>query len=192
MTVTKLNLTFAQYLEYDDGTDNRYELVDGELVSMPIVSPEHAAIIRFIFLLLYQEVQRLGLDWEVFNNEVGIRTSKSRSRLPDVCIVNGKDWRQLRQNRNKSAVLEVPLMLAVEVVSPGEQNYERDYITKRLEYQTLRIPEYWIVDPQERQKITILTLVDGLYIAKEYQGEAMLMSSIFPELAIAAAEILNQ
>jgi Uma2 family endonuclease len=192
MTVTKLNLTFEQYLDYNDGADNRYELVDGELVPMPIVSPEHAAIIRFIFLLFYQEVQRLGLDWEVFNSEVGIRTSKSRSRLPDVCIVNGNDWRQLRQRRNKAAVLEAPLILAVEVVSPGEQNYERDYVIKRLEYQTLQIPEYWIIDPQERQKITILSLVNGVYIAKEYQGEEMLASPTFSNLAIAATEILNQ
>lgn len=28
-------LTFEEYLSYDDGTDNRYELTDGELVALP-------------------------------------------------------------------------------------------------------------------------------------------------------------
>lgn len=32
MTQTPVKLTFEEYLAYDDGTDNRYELVDGELV----------------------------------------------------------------------------------------------------------------------------------------------------------------
>ncbi len=31
-------LTMEEYLVYDDGTDQRYELVDGELVEMPVES----------------------------------------------------------------------------------------------------------------------------------------------------------
>lgn len=32
MTQTPVKLSFEEYLIYDDGTDKRYELVDGELV----------------------------------------------------------------------------------------------------------------------------------------------------------------
>jgi Uma2 family endonuclease len=35
MTTTTRQLTFEEYLNYHDYTDNRYELVDGELVQMP-------------------------------------------------------------------------------------------------------------------------------------------------------------
>ncbi len=42
MTYTPVKLTFEQYLEYEDGTDNRYELWDGELVEMPSASPLHS------------------------------------------------------------------------------------------------------------------------------------------------------
>lgn len=38
-------LTFEAYLEYDDGTDTLYELVDGELVPITPASPEHSSII---------------------------------------------------------------------------------------------------------------------------------------------------
>lgn len=35
MTIaTTRRLTFKEYLDYGDGTDNRYELVQGELVAM--------------------------------------------------------------------------------------------------------------------------------------------------------------
>jgi Uma2 family endonuclease len=32
MTIATQKLTFEEYLAYHDGTDTRYELVDGELV----------------------------------------------------------------------------------------------------------------------------------------------------------------
>lgn len=45
---TKLStLTFEKYLTYDDGTDSRYELVDGELVLMPPPVPKHSDIVIF-------------------------------------------------------------------------------------------------------------------------------------------------
>ncbi|HLO86689.1 MAG TPA: hypothetical protein VK203_17050 [Nostocaceae cyanobacterium] len=50
MTKTPIKLSFEEYLTDDDETDDRYELVDGELVQITLANPEHAAIIRFIFL----------------------------------------------------------------------------------------------------------------------------------------------
>ncbi|NJL23339.1 MAG: Uma2 family endonuclease, partial [Leptolyngbyaceae cyanobacterium SM1_3_5] len=38
MTQATRKLTFEEYLAYDDGTDTRYELVDGVLVEMPTES----------------------------------------------------------------------------------------------------------------------------------------------------------
>lgn len=39
-------LSFDAYLAYDDGTDNRYELVDGGLVTMPPASATNNDIAR--------------------------------------------------------------------------------------------------------------------------------------------------
>jgi Uma2 family endonuclease len=36
MSIATQKLTFKEYLAYDDGTDTRYELVDGELVPMSL------------------------------------------------------------------------------------------------------------------------------------------------------------
>lgn len=35
MTTKTRQVTFEQYLNYHDDTDNRYELVDGELLEIP-------------------------------------------------------------------------------------------------------------------------------------------------------------
>lgn len=48
-TTTKL-FTLAEYLAYDDGTDKRYELVNGELVEMPPESDLNNAIAIFLLL----------------------------------------------------------------------------------------------------------------------------------------------
>ncbi len=47
-TSDPVSLTFEEYLKYDNGTNNRYELVDGELVLMPPASFLHSDIIDFI------------------------------------------------------------------------------------------------------------------------------------------------
>jgi hypothetical protein len=38
MSVAAKPMTLQDYLNYDDGTDTRYELVDGELIAMPLES----------------------------------------------------------------------------------------------------------------------------------------------------------
>ncbi|MEB3282164.1 MAG: Uma2 family endonuclease [Lyngbya sp.] len=127
MTKTPTKLTFEEYLTYDDGTDNRYELEDGVLIQMTPASPIHSDIVEFLYDSLKAEVKRLDLDWKVKQGDVGVRTRINRSRLPDVAVIQGEDWRRLRQSK-KSAILEVACLLIVEVVSPGEENENRDYV----------------------------------------------------------------
>lgn len=48
MTQTSIKLTFEEYLTYNDGTDNRYELVDGELVIVPLLTGKHSDAIDYL------------------------------------------------------------------------------------------------------------------------------------------------
>ncbi|WP_026079611.1 Uma2 family endonuclease [Spirulina subsalsa] len=52
MNMTLHKLTFQDYLDHDDGTDVRYELVDGELVVMSLGSGKHGAIAEFLTKML--------------------------------------------------------------------------------------------------------------------------------------------
>jgi Uma2 family endonuclease len=70
--------------------------------------------------------------------------------------------------------------LVMEIVSEGEENRERDLQIKRREYARARIPEYWIVDPQE-ERITVLRLAGKRYVA---HGE-------FPKGAVASSHLLQ-
>ncbi|MDJ0593990.1 MAG: Uma2 family endonuclease [Pleurocapsa sp. MO_226.B13] len=80
--------------------------------------------------------------------------------------------------------------LVVEVVSPGKENEDRDYRYKRSEYAARGIIEYWIVDPQ-REKVTVLSLVDGLYEETVFEGSQQIISTILTNFHVSAAKVLN-
>jgi Uma2 family endonuclease len=53
------------------------------------------------------------------------------------------------------------ILLAVEVLSPSGRSY--DQITKRYHYARMGVPQYWIVNPVERQMSVMLLDGDGKY-----------------------------
>lgn len=178
-------LTFEEYLAYDDGTDNHYELEDGALILMNPPIGLHAIILTFLTNTLFNEINRLQLPW-IPLQLVGVRTSIRRSRLPDLCVV---PLEQMQPYLNVSAVLESGVLLAIELVSPD--SVKRDYRFKRAEYASFGIPEYWIIDPAA-QKVTLLLLVEGLYEETVYQGDDPIQSETFPELVLTVNQVLQQ
>jgi Uma2 family endonuclease len=181
-------ITFEEYLNYDDGTNKRYELVDGKLVQMPPASFLHSDIVDFIADCFKAIATQYKLDIKVKTGDVGVRTGMNSSRIPDISVIDGQVWKSYR--RDKSAVIEDIVMLAVEVVSPGSEQIERDYAEKAIEYQNTGIPEYWIVDPIE-QKITIGVLKNNSYIKTVYTGNSAIDSPTFPGLKLTAEEIIS-
>jgi Uma2 family endonuclease len=116
---------------------------------------------------------------------IGNRTS---ARIPDLMILTEELLTALGRQRATITPDMPPPALVVEVVSPGKINEDRDYRYKRSEYAARGILEYWIVDPQQ-EKVTILTLVDGLYEEIIYQGEETLVSGILTNLTLTAQDI---
>jgi Uma2 family endonuclease len=55
MTTAVKKLTLEEYLTYDDGTDTKYELVDGELVEMPPESDRNNLISLYLLSLVVQK-----------------------------------------------------------------------------------------------------------------------------------------
>ncbi len=185
MTVTtaEQQYSFEEYLTYNDGTDRRYELVDGRLELANPPTFRHLLITDFLHDNFKAEIKRLGLPWLCFR-EAGIRTGWRKSRLADLYIITVE---QVREFLDRSAIAEIPPLLAVEVVSPESIN--RDYRYKRSEYGALEIPEYWIVDPLKNQ-ITVLLLVEGLYEETVFTESLPIVSQTFPELSITVEQVL--
>ncbi len=178
--------SFEEYLAYNNGKDNKYELVNGELKLIAIPSGFHALILHLIFNILEQEIDKIQQQWKVMPGTVGVRTAKNKSRIPDLVILSETQCQEIREM--STAILESPPLLAVEIVSPN--NADDDYRYKRSEYAVREIPEYWIIDP-DNKKVSILFLVSGFYEVTEFTEEHEIKSSLFPELKLTANQIFQ-
>jgi Uma2 family endonuclease len=193
MTIaTTKRITLAEYLTYDDGTDTRYELVDGELTSMSLGTGEHGDISEFLNDEFKTEIKRLGLDWISKDMKIGIQSPRGTrwetARVPDVVVLPLEQWNSLKKRESLIPLNEPPPLLVVEVVSPSTVSV--DYRAKHSEYAVLDIPEYWIVDPIDL-KVTVCVLKDGAYSDEVFVGDLTIVSPTFPELRLKALEVLN-
>lgn len=178
--------TFEDYLEYDDGSDKLYELFNGELIAVSPESGSNVQIANRLFLVLAlmlgsDRVRGHGLELEV--------RGEPKNRYPDLAVLREEHIEQLAK-RNTIRLSMLPPLLAIEVVSPGELQRERDYIAKRVQYQDCGIPEYWIVDPQEE---TILVLaLDGTHYTEvgRFSGSDRVLSPGFSNLNLNVSDVL--
>ena len=192
MTTATQKLTFEEYLTYSDGTDTRYELVNGELTPMSLGTGRHGAIIHFLTRQFEDNITQPGQSWLALPSLVGVRSPRGgrwdTSRIPDITVLPLAQWEAME---NREAVInfnEPPPILVVEVVSPSSKT--DDYRSKRAEYGLLEILEYWIVDPLEA-KITLCILDHEFYDLIDYQGDRSIQSPVFPNLKLTAAQVLT-
>jgi Uma2 family endonuclease len=189
---TDRRLTLDAYLSYDDGTNTRYELVDGILVEMGAESTLNTWIAMFlvgVYIRLGVPTYRLGQGQliEVSSNFV-------TARLPDL-IVHSEASAQAMAGRSEACLrLDDPVpLLVVEVVSSSDTDRvskTRDYVLKRDEYEKRGILEYWIVDPIA-QIVIVLTLENGTYRGVEFRGNSSIVSPLFIDLTVTAAQVLT-
>ncbi|MBD2306375.1 Uma2 family endonuclease [Chroococcidiopsis sp. FACHB-1243] len=187
ISTTSKRLTFEEFLAYDDGTDTRYELVDGELVEMPTESHENCQIAKLLMFELAKYVPIALLNLKDVEIEVSGRGAKVR--LPDLLVLSEEGYAALQgKTRNIITHDMPPPILIVEVVSPGDENRTRDYRYKRTEYAARGVAEYWIVDPQER-RITVCQWVDGQYEDKVFADGNRIESIVIPTFELTAERI---
>jgi Uma2 family endonuclease len=141
-------------ITYDFFSALMHEYEKGDLINgvIYLAAPENtdaAELFRWLISLMgiYVRKKKLG---RVLGSRVACRLSNKNAPEPDILFVNAK-----RLDRIKRGGVEGPPDLAIEIVSPD--SVERDYDKKRRQYQRFKIPEYWIIDEEER-KVTLLRL----------------------------------
>lgn len=183
-----IKLTFEEFLNYTDHTDNRYELVRGNLKVMPTTTALHTKICKFLLYIL--QVYLAEIDQPlVAINDVGVRTLDDTVRLPDVMVCCTNFLENLCQKKTAGVLDfgETP-QLVMEVTS---QNWRDDYILKKAEYAMIEIPEYWIIDPNKKLIKICTNSAQGEYEFKDYVSGETIESLIFPNLKLTVDQILN-
>jgi Uma2 family endonuclease len=116
--------------------DERTELIEGEIVTIPPASPEHAAQT----MALYERVR--GLFGRGYHVRVQSPLAFGESEpMPDLAVVKGKpaDYKHAHPTH------------AVLVIEVAHSSLPYDRTVKTSLYAKAGIPEYWIVDLEHRQ-----------------------------------------
>jgi Uma2 family endonuclease len=191
MTLTiPQRMSLEEYLTYDDGTDTRYELVDGVLVEMGTEAPLNSAIALFlVFVFADLGTARKNL---AIGHQMEVESIEASARQPDLIVHTPESDAAIMDDGKLLRDGEPVPMLVVEVVSNSKtdkKSRDRNYVEKRAEYAARGIPEYWIVDP-DRQAALVLTLSGGVYQEATFTGPQLLKSPAFPTLALTADQVL--
>lgn len=161
-----LRLSAEEYLALpDDG--HRYELIDGVVILSPGPSFGHQDIRGHIEMQIraYCEPRKLG--WVA--SEVDIRLGPRLVYRPDLVFVS------VEQSPKRPRAIDFAPRLVVEVLSPS--NAVTDLSTKRDDYETAGVLEYWIVNPVSGD-VRVHRLERGRYVVTEAAGAALESTAI--------------
>ncbi|HEY9883886.1 MAG TPA: Uma2 family endonuclease, partial [Thermosynechococcaceae cyanobacterium] len=84
MTTTMRRMTLEEYLDYDDGTDTRYELVNGELAEVPSESDFNNEIAMILLFAIGQFVNPRLLRR---GTEIVVNGYRTTTRIPDLMVL---------------------------------------------------------------------------------------------------------
>jgi Uma2 family endonuclease len=160
-------MSIAEFLAWDDGTDTRYELVDGRPLAMAPPIPDHGAIILNLGILITRAIAHRPGCRAVTGT--GLRLSdrpRANAWIPDLMMsCEPQDDRPL---------LEAP-RLVVEVLSPGTERF--DHNAKLAGYTAVpSIEEVWLVGSTRRYVIVYARLATGWHAGAPFIGRALFAS----------------
>ena len=161
----KAKLTYDEYANLPG--DERYELIDGELVLVASPSERHQWTATRLYRLMLLAEDR-GLGWVYFAPFDVVLTDNDVVQ-PDLLFIS-KERADILTEANVQGAPD----LVVEILSPSTSRLDRT--RKRELYERHEVKEMWLVEPEER-KVWVLLLQDGkLEVAGEY-GEGRGFSS---------------
>jgi len=179
MATTPKLLTYEEWLKLPEA-EGVEEVVNGEIQRMPPNKWNHARVIEE---LARQLRARLNAEATyVVTSVFGlvVHHEPLTTRVPDLAVFI-KD-RIIEQDGYIHSAPE----LVVEVLSPANTRSER--AAKLKDYESLGVPEVWVVSP-EAQTVEVLLLQDGELRTTALLRQGELKPTRFPEAAVDIAAI---
>ncbi len=158
--VTPKVITWEDYLRGEPKDLEFYEIEDGELIVVGAPSFEHQWVVKVMTRLLDDFItsKQLGVVLQA-PADIVVQREPVRTRQPDLFFLrkerggNPEQFRQLK-------CLEIPPDIAIEVVSPSEEETER--LERKLsDYHRIGVSEVWIVYPEGRAVEVLVRAEDG-------------------------------
>jgi Uma2 family endonuclease len=158
----------------DDGTHNRYEVIDGTLLVTPAPSYEHQRASLRLATLLQDAGDAVVAEVEVIEC-VNLRLPGGGLNIPDLLVVDATALGPAPIELTPAHVLAV-----IEIVSPSSRRIDR--VLKPSVYADAGIPTFWRVELEPEPTVIVSTLAGGVYRVDEtaLAGSMATLTSPFP------------
>jgi len=173
--------TYRDYLRLED--DQRYEVIEGQLIMVPAPSSFHQWFSHNLEILLTEFVREHKLGY-VFDAPIDVILDENNVVQPDLLFI-AKERREIIQERGIFGAPD----LVVEIVSPSSVHH--DYHSKQRLYERFGVQEYWLVDPGNRA-VDVLGLSEDGYASVSFaSGTGQMTSRVLVGLTIALEDIFQ-
>lgn len=173
--------------------EGRYEIVEGVLAQMPPAYFTGGESLFKLMICIREHLLKGGRRWRC-STEVDMILRPRRVAVADAVFMTPEDDRRqasaarsIRKAPHGQARIVVPPTLVIESVSAGHEDHDR--VTKREWYAEAGIPNYWLLDAEERS-LECLVLEGAAYrtdvLGRNNDGIRPLL---FPGLVILLADI---
>ena len=137
-TESQVRLTYQDYFDLPE-SDDRYELIDGELYMAPTPMPEHQIFVYYLAKVIEEFVTRHRLGRMIISPQ-DVVLSDDIVVQPDIMFVSNERMHIIRWGHYVQSAPD----LVVEVLSPSTERLDRT--VKRERYARFGVREYWIAD----------------------------------------------
>ena len=137
-------MTADEFIAWDDGSDTRYQLVDGIVVRVPMAGFQHSEVCGNAYAIIREWVKPKNLG-RVACNDTFVRTKRHPGsyRGADVCFIS---YARLPKDQPiPKGPLESPPELVIEVRSPTDRPGEIE--RKVAEYLNVGVTVVVVIDP---------------------------------------------
>src|SRR5438045_2690906 len=168
-------ISFWDYLKNYSGVEGVHtEWLAGAVESYVMTNNlSHQRLLGFLFTLFNLFLDRKHLGEVIIAGFPMYVGDDKPAREPDLMVVLSA-----HRERIKPTHLDGIADVVVEIVSP--ESGERDHGTKYIEYETIAIPEYWLVDPIRREADVYVLGEDQHYHRAAQDKQSRAVSTVLP------------
>lgn len=186
---TYRKVSYEEYMALVEASDQRYELIGGEVYLLAAPSFQHQVAVNEIAGVFYYYFK--GTSCRSLTSPIDIRLFGFATKFeedpnvvqPDVVVICDTD------NIEDGKYLGVP-KLVVEVLSPSTKG--KDMATKLHLYMKSGVSEYWVVDLDEKSVSQYSFTEDrDIEEIRMYQEKETVKSSAFPGLEMPVNSVLE-
>lgn len=143
MTEAATRASVKDYQQLPEGA--KYQLIDGEIITMPSPTVKHQKISLKLTLILGAIIEQKNLGTFLYS-PMDVYLDEENVLQPDLLFVS-----KTREKIIKKDGIHGAPDVVIEILSPHTAYYDNK--KKRLLYEKYGVREYWLIDPEDKEVI---------------------------------------